>query len=50
MSILNYDRFIIGFLYLQAIVVALVIAVVSAEPEADAWYGYGGYGGYGYGR
>merc|ERR1712043_18219 len=32
-----------------ALFVALVIAVVSAEPEADAYYGYGGYGGYGYG-
>merc|ERR1712002_1272902 len=34
---------------LLALCVALVIAVVSAEPEADAYYGYGGYGGYGYG-
>merc|ERR1712020_443701 len=33
---------------LLAIFVALVIAVVSAEPEADAWYGYGGYGYGGY--
>merc|ERR1712122_220979 len=32
-----------------ALFVALVIAVASAEPEADAYYGYGGYGGYGYG-